>query len=243
MRRLGIITALIIAGASVLIGAPVSQQVVNVADTTDVTDLFTSLVRIIGSGDSVRHTQGNDGQSVDSVTEEIPIGVFDIFSSAYGENDYYNSGFWGKDNTPGSQECYSGTLPDYVVNDFFVPIHGIITSRFGLRPDKKRMHKGLDIALHMGDSVRAALGGKVESVGYQKGGYGYYVIVAHPNGIQTRYAHLKKYLVAKGTQVSPGDVIALGGMSGNSSGPHLHFEMRCDGLPVDPTPLMSRQNK
>lgn len=109
-----------------------------------------------------------------------------------------------------------------------------ITSGFGYRPSFGRMHKGLDIAMEVGDTVRSALPGVVKSVNYEARGYGHYVVISHDNGVETRYAHLSRPLVSAGQRVSAGESIALSGNSGNSTGPHLHFETRVEGIAVDP---------
>ncbi len=131
---------------------------------------------------------------------------------------------------------FLGYAPQNYSGKFFRPVFGgIITSRFGYRPAYKRIHNGIDISLNTGDTVRAALTGVVKNVGYDSGGYGNYVVITHPDGVETRYAHLSRSLVVAGQQVISGDAIALGGNTGNSTGPHLHFEARVLGTPVDPS--------
>ena len=242
MRKSGISIVMLIAGASVLTGAPVNHSDSATADSTSVENVLVSLVKLVGHKDS---TERDSAYLVNPDTlpgnENLPMGIFDFISSAYKENDYYESGYWGKEENSMGSAYYTGELPEYVIEDFQPPVRGVVTSRFGLRPGRKGMHKGVDIALKKGDTVRVALGGKVESVGYQKRGYGHFVIVRHSDGIQTRYAHLDKPLVARGAQLKAGDAVAIGGTSGNSTGPHLHFEIRCNKLPVDPHPLLNRQ--
>lgn len=123
--------------------------------------------------------------------------------------------------------------------DAVLPISGRLTSGFGYRPKFGRMHKGVDIALQVGDTVVAAIEGTVTRVSTDQKGYGIFVCLSHPNGMETRYAHLSRPLVAQGMRVRAGDPIALGGNTGNSTGPHLHFETRVDGQPVDPTTLFN----
>ena len=86
----------------------------------------------------------------------------------------------------------------------------------------------------VGDTVRAALGGTVDRVDYQPGGYGHYVTISHDGGLETRYAHLSRPLVVPGQYVMAGEPVALSGNSGNSTGPHLHFETRRMGIPFNP---------
>jgi len=126
-------------------------------------------------------------------------------------------------------------MPVFDRSDFYRPAWGHITSGFGFRPKFNRVHKGVDISLSVGDTVRAALPGIVGQVNYEPGGYGNYVVLAHSNGVETRYAHLSESLVYPGQQIEAGEPIALGGNTGNSTGPHLHFETRYMGTAIDPT--------
>ncbi|MBQ7919712.1 MAG: M23 family metallopeptidase [Lachnospiraceae bacterium] len=118
------------------------------------------------------------------------------------------------------------------------PINGgRLTSRFGKRnaPTKgaSTYHKGVDWAISSGSSVYASSGGTVTKAGWGSG-YGYVVYIDHGNGTETRYAHLSKVLVSKGQKVKQGERIAKSGNTGVSTGPHLHFEIRIDGTPVNP---------
>ena len=111
----------------------------------------------------------------------------------------------------------------------------VVTSNFGARWG--RQHKGLDIKVYIGDSIRSAFDGKVRITKYEAGGYGYYVVVRHPNGLETIYAHLSKYLVKPNQIVRAGEVIGLGGNTGRSTGSHLHFETRLGGVAINPALL------
>lgn len=111
------------------------------------------------------------------------------------------------------------------------PVNGAVVSGFGMRWG--RMHEGLDIAASSGTPIRAAAAGTVIYAGWL-GGYGNLVVVDHGNGLATAYAHASAILVSVGQRVSQGDTIALVGSTGNSSGPHLHFEVRVNGAAVDP---------
>jgi murein DD-endopeptidase MepM/ murein hydrolase activator NlpD len=121
-------------------------------------------------------------------------------------------------------------------------VPGIITSRFGeLAPGLHRgPHTGVDIAAPLGAPVRATAPGKVLLVGYEKGGYGLYVVIEHGAGLSTLYAHLEMAFVRRGDQVMRGQVIGRVGSSGRSTGPHLHYEVRLAGRPVDPGPYIWR---
>ena len=109
-----------------------------------------------------------------------------------------------------------------------------VTSRFGYRPAFKRVHKGLDIKVYTGDTIVSAFDGKVRVVRYDEGGYGYYVVVRHPNGLETIYGHLSKQLVQTDQEVRAGEPIGLGGNTGRSFGSHLHFETRLAGEAINP---------
>ena len=99
------------------------------------------------------------------------------------------------------------------------------------------MHRGVDIKLAIGDTVRAAFAGQVRFTNYERRGYGYYVVMRHTNGLETIYGHLSRFLVREGDIVKVGDPIALGGNTGRSTGAHLHFEVRFLGLDLNPNEI------
>ena len=117
--------------------------------------------------------------------------------------------------------------------------HTRITDVFGYRPRRRRAHKGLDIKVYVGDTIRAAFDGKVRIVKNQgrRTGYGKYIIIRHDNGLETVYGHLSKQLVKENQLVKAGDPIALGGNTGRSTGSHLHFETRFLGIALDPAKM------
>lgn len=110
-----------------------------------------------------------------------------------------------------------------------------VTSPFGMR--RYRWHYGTDISLNIGDTIVAAFDGIVRITQYDRLGYGYYVLLRHYNGLETLYGHLSSYSVKVGDIVKAGDVIGLGGNTGRSTGPHLHFEIRYQGNALDPLEL------
>lgn len=117
---------------------------------------------------------------------------------------------------------------------------GFISSGFGLREAHPvlgyvpgRHHDGYDIAVAAGTPIRASMAGTVESAAWL-GGYGNAVVLAHPDGYTTLYGHASLLLVKPGQHVAKGDVIARVGSTGLSTGPHLHYELRHDGVAVDP---------
>ena len=127
-------------------------------------------------------------------------------------------------------------LPDSFRIDlrhFHMPtVSRVITSNFGSRWG--RQHKGIDIKVYIGDSIRAAFSGKVRIVKYEGGGYGKYIVIRHTNGLETIYGHLSKQLVAENQTVKAGEPIGLGGNTGRSTGSHLHFETRLCGMALNP---------
>lgn len=113
------------------------------------------------------------------------------------------------------------------------PLSGTITSRYGLR--SRDNHKGLDIGASYGSSIYAAAAGTVTTSAYGfNGGYGNYVIISHGNGVQTLYGHCSSLCVEVGEYVSQGQLIAKVGSTGTSTGNHLHFEVRVNGVTQDP---------
>jgi murein DD-endopeptidase MepM/ murein hydrolase activator NlpD len=114
---------------------------------------------------------------------------------------------------------------------FVWPVHGILTSGFGWRWG--RMHEGIDLAVGNGTPVVAAASGTVIVAGWM-GGYGNLVVVDHGNGIATAYGHNTSVTVGTGQSVAQGQLIAYSGNTGHSTGPHVHFEVRVGGSPVDP---------
>ena len=120
------------------------------------------------------------------------------------------------------------------------PINGIVTSRFAaIENVRSGAHTGLDIGAASGTPILAAAGGVIKYAS-PMGTYGNLVIVSHGNGVETYYAHCSKILVSVGQQVSSGDKIALVGSTGNSTGPHLHLEVRINGQPVNPQKYLYR---
>lgn len=133
---------------------------------------------------------------------------------------------------------YTAKLPDSLRIDlrrYAMPTTNTkITDVFGYRPRRRRAHHGLDIKVQRGDTIRAAFDGKVRITAYQRRGYGHYVVIRHSNGLETVYAHLQRKLVTQDQNVKAGDPIGLGGNSGRSTGPHLHFETVLMGKALNP---------
>ncbi len=146
-----------------------------------------------------------------------------------------------KDWIPNSTNPYKTRLEDLPLRSticlvdsastFVVPNQTKVFSRFGTR--RGRAHQGVDLPLPVGKAVYAAFDGRVRASTYNSG-YGNLVIIRHENGLETYYAHLSKREVEVGDWVHAGDEIGLGGSTGRSTGPHLHFETRYQGFAFDP---------
>lgn len=139
----------------------------------------------------------------------------------------------------------SGQMPDTFridLRDFCMPTSSRkITSNFG--PRWGRQHKGLDIKVYVGDTIRAAFSGKVRVVRNEPKGYGNFIVIRHHNGLETVYGHLSRHLVYENQDVRAGDVIGLGGNTGRSTGSHLHFETRLCGVALNPAVMFDFYNQ
>jgi murein DD-endopeptidase MepM/ murein hydrolase activator NlpD len=126
-----------------------------------------------------------------------------------------------------------------------MPVEADSSSRFGWRSDpfhgKRKFHQGLDLKAAYGTEVGSAGDGTVTFAG-ERGGYGLMVVVAHENGLETRYAHLASADVQPGERIGAGQTLGRVGSSGRSTGPHLHFEVLQDGQRVDPERATARVN-
>lgn len=142
--------------------------------------------------------------------------------------------------------AYAGlTVPlhkDIDVTGYVAPVKGKLVSAFGYRPRFGRMHRGVDLDLNVGDTVVAAFDGRVRITKFERRGYGYYVVLRHDNGLETVYGHLSRFLVKPDQYVKAGQPIALGGNTGRSTGPHLHFETRFMGIALNPASIIDFEN-
>lgn len=158
------------------------------------------------------------------------------------EGDIYTEGWDSKLVNPFA----NSDVPDMKVIDvskFSMPHPGYLTSPYGYRKRFRRMHKGVDIKVYVGDTIRAAFDGRVRLTNFERKGYGNYVILRHTNDLETVYGHLSKFLVEPDQYVKAGDPIALGGNTGRSTGPHLHFETRYMGYAINPAAIFDFANQ
>lgn len=137
------------------------------------------------------------------------------------------------------------SMPDSVwidCREFVYPIESTrVTSGYGWR--RYRYHHGTDIGLNIGDTIRAPFSGRIRIVDYERRGYGHYVVIRHNNGLETVMAHMSRVLVKIDQDVEAGQAIGLGGSTGRSTGPHLHFELRFLGNSFNPINLVDFDNK
>jgi murein DD-endopeptidase MepM/ murein hydrolase activator NlpD len=149
---------------------------------------------------------------------------------------------------PTSHVAAYGTLtevPDsFLVNlaNFSIPCKGYMTSNFGRR-GSRRYHYGVDLKAQIGDTIYAAFDGKVRVKDFERRGYGNYIVLRHPNGLETVYGHLSAFLVKENDVVRSGKPIGLAGNTGRSFGSHLHFEFRFCGKPINPNFIVDFDNK
>ena len=157
------------------------------------------------------------------------------------ELDIYTEGWNSKAVNPFKEN----EVPDRQVIDvtgYYMPVPGFVTSHYGYRKRFRRMHKGIDLKIQSNDTIYAAFDGKVRLTAYERKGYGNYIIIRHPNGLETVYGHLNKTLVKADQVVRAGEPIALGGSTGRSTGPHLHFETRFMGYAINPAAIFDFAN-
>lgn len=167
----------------------------------------------------------------------------DLYEECEPEPDIYTEG-WESNLV----NCYKdANVPNTKVLDvrhYVMPIKGnYVTSHYGYRPQFGRTHKGIDLRAAIGDTVYSAFSGRVRLTRFERGGYGFYVIVRHENGLETVYGHLSRFLVKPDQYVKAGQPIALSGNTGRSTGPHLHFETRFMGYAINPEAIFDFANR
>lgn len=174
----------------------------------------------------------NTNRYLESLFEEEEEPEEDIYSAGW------NSGF---------VNCYNGiNVPQTAridVSKFAMPHPGYVTSPYGYRPRFRRQHKGVDLKVQIGDTIYAAFDGRVRITKYEGRGYGNYVVIRHTNDLETVYGHLTRWLVKPDQYVRAGDPIGLGGNTGRSTGPHLHFETRYMGYAINPQAIFDFANQ
>lgn len=168
------------------------------------------------------------GDKGDKGTPDLPGGKY------YSTFDTATVHYWIPQGVQLRDTC-TLTLAYSASCDYVHPVNGNVTSKFGKR--RRRMHYGIDIDLEVGDPVKCSFEGVVRFAKWNDS-YGNLIVIRHPNGLETYYAHLSRIDVKSGDYVQSGDFIGLGGNTGRSFGAHLHFEVRFMGMPIDPTRLI-----
>ena len=183
----------------------------------------------------------NQGSSNDKIRLVEKSSFIDLIDDIEPELDIYTEGWNSKRVNPFRES----EVPDSKVIDvtgYYIPVPGKVNSNYGYRARFGRMHKGVDLHIRSNDTIYAAFEGKVRLTNYEAKGYGYYVILRHPNGLETVYGHLNRFLVKPNQSVKAGQPIALGGSTGRSTGPHLHFETRFMGYAINPNAIFDFAN-
>ncbi len=192
--------------------------------------------------DAHKQLLANQAKSKDQIRLVEKNTFIDLIDDLEPEPDIYTEGWNSKAVNPFKES----EVPDTKVIDvtgYFMPVPGRVTSNYGYRKRFGRMHKGIDLAIHSNDTIYAAFDGKVRLTAYEAKGYGNYVIIRHPNDLETVYGHLNKALVKPDQVVRAGDPIGLGGSTGRSTGPHLHFETRYMGYAINPSAIFDFENQ
>lgn len=191
--------------------------------------------------DAHKQLLANHAKNKDQIRLVEKNTFIDLIDDIEPEIDIYTEGWNSKAVNP-----FAGmSVPDSQLIDvtgYFMPVPGHITSNYGYRKRFGRMHKGVDLAIKNNDTIYAAFDGKVRLTAYERKGYGNYIIIRHPNSLETVYGHLNKTLVKPDQVVRAGDPIGLGGSTGRSTGPHLHFETRFMGYAINPSAIFDFAN-
>lgn len=207
---------------TVIVNAEYANQPVGSVETSDVSvvdtlDTADEYVKILLYGDKTWRYIKKDG------FKQKPE-IFKMHWETTTVNPYNKT----EDKLP---EAWAIWLVDSL-NQFHVPFKGGILSKYG--PRRGRVHQGIDLPLTLGTPVYVTFPGQVRVSRYSDKGYGNIVVIRHENGLETIYAHLSERKVSVGDWVNAGQVLGLGGSTGRSTGPHLHFEMRYQGFSFDP---------
>ncbi len=192
---------------------------------------------------SIESNEGTAMDTLDTADPRIKILLYDDYTWKYFKDSTYALGidvfeeYWN-DEHPDPYHVTLDSLPDEIgmwivdsLSGYRCPIKEKVYSKFGYR--HRRRHQGVDLPLKTGTPIYAAFDGKVRMSKYYKG-YGNLIVIRHENGLETFYGHLSKRYLEVGQWVNAGTIIGLGGSTGRSTGPHLHFETRYKGYAFDP---------
>lgn len=184
----------------------------------------------------------NQAKSKDQIRLVEKNTFIDLLDELEPEIDIYQEG-WNSSSVNPFKDKDVPNMKVIDVRNYSMPHMGNVTSNYGYRSRFRRMHKGIDLGIRSNDTIYAAFDGKVRLTDYEGRGYGNYVIIRHPNGLETVYGHLNRTLVKANQMVKSGQPIALGGNTGRSTGPHLHFETRFMGYAINPAAIFDFTNK
>ncbi|MEI6765239.1 MAG: M23 family metallopeptidase [Bacteroidota bacterium] len=206
--------------------------------------LFAAIAIILLSGGYARGQEEPDSNNfliIESMNDSIDLhsnfyDITDSLSEFFPMSSFYEN--WDTEGIHFPKVDFSKkedttilVLCDEKTNFFVMPRKDKINSDYGFR--HRRFHYGIDIDLNIGDTIRSAFDGIIRISKYHKG-YGNVVVIRHFNGLETIYGHMSAAKVLPNQTVKAGDVIGLGGSTGHSTGPHLHFEIRYLGTPMNP---------
>jgi murein DD-endopeptidase MepM/ murein hydrolase activator NlpD len=180
-------------------------------------------------------------QDFDSLFDDLEYYNFSFIDTSFAwDNKTVNSGRFDY-KTFGAEDVIRIPLVDPSHEKFYAhPVANQVTSRFGMRGNM--WHYGTDVRLKTGDPVKCVLDGIVRAIQYDRYGYGNVVVVRHHNGLETLYGHLSKVTVKPNQTINAGSQVGLGGNTGRSTGPHLHFEIRYYGEPFNPEYIIDFNN-
>ncbi len=204
----------------------------------------------------IRSTSGPTGDQ--TVIDTLPTGNDAVQVVLFGDNTWRYSlnrevardstifeKYWDTKTLFPYREVSMASMPSSVVIELLdsvtgyqYPYQGTVHPRGKYGPRRRRQHQGIDLPLKTGDPIYATFSGRVRISQYNRGGYGNLVIIRHDNGLETYYGHLSERMVEPDQWVEAGQVIGLGGSTGRSTGPHLHFETRYYGQSFDPERLI-----
>lgn len=198
-------------------------------------------ITINGENAAYVNTMDEAQNIVDNISEDekekVEVGILKVYTNTLEEIEESNVEIASTVETIVKEEVEEIEKKEAsTVNGVYIaikPIEGVITSRFADTSGRTRTHSGLDIAAPTGTDIKACADGVVEFAGY-KGSYGNVVIVSNGNGVETYYAHCSKLYVSAGDEIKVGDIIGAVGSTGNSTGPHLHLEIKVNGTSVNP---------
>jgi LysM repeat protein len=200
-----------------------------------------------GPGNEIFKAVKDTGRKVWHTQPSLDMSTADSMAAyLLSENELFKE-FWNNEMTFSYDDFDPAVLPEIIEiplisgdEKFVLTWYGGLTSSYG--PRWGRMHHGLDLHLRTGDTVVSAFDGIVRFAGYNKSGFGNCVVVRHLNGLETLYGHLSKISVVPNQFLKAGELLGLGGSTGRSSGPHLHFETRYKDYSFDPLLIIDRQS-